>query len=394
MPRNLSRPIALIAAITIGLSVTAAAPASAAPPVTATAATPERDRQLRERITALLPANHQARLAALDARLDLPEGDPRDLAEAVINPDDYECDTTALTTWLEASIADWTPEDVENVLIVIMLNLVFYDALLFPEPAAGRFFGADGEYTGKLQRSFGNLKRFWDIDGHDIELVPAHGSTLRDVPRMTRVLQSALGLTEAEAAEVAASLAVIVNQPQYDYGNHPIFTFNAFAFTADGQEFPGAGIPTDKIIMGDGMLDGFRAIGLSDVAPNAILGHEYGHHIQFERNLFESPLTGPEATRRTELMADSFSTYWASHKRGDNLRWNRVRKTLQTFYNIGDCAFEDDGHHGTPNQRLRAADWGNDVAARTWPPNRVLPSLTFARLFERKLPALVAPDAG
>ncbi|KHD75130.1 hypothetical protein MB27_24760 [Actinoplanes utahensis] len=378
--------MALSAALTIGMSVLVVAPVSAG--------APERDRQLRARITALLPDDYRARLAALDARLDVSEGDPRDIAEAVIDPDDYECGTTELTTWLEASVADWTPEDFENVLVVILLNLVFYDALLFPEPAAGRYFGADGEYTGKLQRSFGNLQRFWDIDGRDIEMVPAHGGTLRDVPRMTRVLQFVLELPEAEAAEAAAALAAIVDQPKYDYGNHPIFTFNAFAFTADGQEFPGAGIPTDKIIMGDGMLDGFRAIGLSDVAPNAILGHEYGHHIQFERDLFASPLPGPEATRRTELMADAFSTYWASHKRGENLRWNRVRKTLQTFYNIGDCAFDDVGHHGTPNQRLRAADWGHDIAVRSWPPTRVLPSLTFARLFERKLPALVAPDAG
>ena len=35
---------------------------------------------------------------------------------------------------------------------------------------------------------------------------------------------------------------------------------------------------------------------------------EFGHHVQFEDGLFNSPLTGAEATRRTELMADAFGT--------------------------------------------------------------------------------------
>ncbi|GIF00724.1 hypothetical protein [Paractinoplanes rishiriensis] len=389
MRKTLSWPVALIATVAIGLTV-APVPAASAAPVAASTTT-ERDRKLRERIAQLLPANHRARIAALEDRLNVTDGDLRELAENVIDPDDYVCEDTELFRWLDASIADWTADDVENVLLVLTLNLVFLDALLFPEPARERFFGMDGEYTGKLQRSFRTMKRFWDIDGSGIELVPAHGSVLLDTARMTRLLTLALELPEAEAAEVAAALAVIVDQPQYDHGDHPLFTFNAFAYDSLGEEIPGVGVPTNKVLMGDGMLEGFRAIGLSDVAPNAVLGHEYGHHIQFQRNLFESPLTGPEATRRTELMADSFGSYYVSHRKGDNLRWHRSRKVLETFYNIGDCFFEDPNHHGTPNQRMRAADWGADLAVRS---RGVHPTLKFARLFEKKLPVFVAPDAG
>jgi hypothetical protein len=391
MRKSLSWPVTLVALVSIGVTVAPALPASAAPVATAAAGT-ERDRQLREQIIEALPAEQRSRLAALKDRLDVAD-DVQRVAEHVINPDDYVCASTDLLDWLVASTADWTADDFANVELILQFSPALFEALLMPEPAAGRYFGVDGEYTGKLQRSFRNLKNFWDIEGDDIELVPLHGSTLRDSARIARFLQ-ALGTPEAEAVEAAEAFAELVNQPQYDYGDHPIFTFNAFAFPGDGAEFPGIGVITDKIIMGDGILEGFAAIGLSDVAPNAVLGHEYGHHIQFERNLFESPLTGAEATRRTELMADSFSTYWASHKRGDNLRWNRTRKALQTFYNLGDCAFEDASHHGTPNQRLRAADWGNDVADRSRPPTRILPSATFARLFEKKLPTFVAPDAG
>ena len=54
------------------------------------------------------------------------------------------------------------------------------------------------------------------------------------------------------------------------------------------------------------------------------MGHEFGHHIQYELNLFDPPLTGAEATRRTELMADAFATYWAMHARGLSLNAKRV----------------------------------------------------------------------
>ena len=196
------------------------------------------------------------------------------------------------------------------------------------------------------------------------------------------------------ATEFGKLLAEFVDQPQFQHGRAPILTFNAFAYSALGQEeFPGLGVLPDKIVMGDGVLEGFAAIGLGDVAPQAILAHEFGHHIQYERDLFDSPLTGPEATRRTELMADAFAAYYLTHQRGANLNWKRTKHFIQTFANVGDCGLTDPNHHGTPNQRTKAAEWGNLVALATERHGRILPTKVFARLFERKLPELVAPDA-
>jgi hypothetical protein len=123
------------------------------------------------------------------------------------------------------------------------------------------------------------------------------------------------------------------------------------------------------------------------------MGHEFGHHVQFEDGLFDSPLTGAEATRRTELMADAFGTYFAVHARGLALNAKRVLDAEQTFFEVGDCAFSDPGHHGTPLQRLRSAAWGASVASSAQPQGQILPSLTFAGLFVQQLPILVAPDA-
>ena len=174
--------------------------------------------------------------------------------------------------------------------------------------------------------------------------------------------------------------------PQYRDGNHPIFTFNAFA--QSGFNFPPYGVIPDKIIMGDGILEAYNAIGYSDVAPQAILAHEFGHHIQFQLNLFTDE-TSPEATRRTELMADAYSAYYLSHARGASMQWKRVKQFLQVFVNIGDCSFTSDNHHGTPTQRMAAAEWGYSVANNAQKQGQILSAQEFTRLFEAQLPVFV-----
>ena len=140
------------------------------------------------------------------------------------------------------------------------------------------------------------------------------------------------------------------------------------------------------MIFGDGIVDALNALGIGDVGPRVVLAHEFGHHIQFEDGLFDSPLTGPEATRRTELMADAFGTYFAVHAKGLSLNRKRVLNAEQTFFEVGDCSFTNNGHHGTPLQRMRAAAWGASVADAARPQSYILPSRTFAAMFDQKLP--------
>ena len=203
------------------------------------------------------------------------------------------------------------------------------------------------------------------------------------------------GLTDAEAETSAAEIAeAITKRGLFDGGNNPLFTLNAFAFTAEGDPDPLVhGLP-DKLVFGDGILDALDYLGIGEVGSRAVMGHEFGHHVQYEDKLFDSPLTGPEATRRTELMADAFGTYFATHARGLALNTKRVLQAEQTSYNVGDCQFTSAGHHGTPNQRMRTATWAADLANAARPQGAILPSLKFADLFEQKLPELVAPDRG
>jgi hypothetical protein len=222
-----------------------------------------------------------------------------------------------------------------------------------------------------------------------------HGSMMQDPARVARVLQLPLpgfDMSPTEAATEAEEIATAVSTG-FDGGDNPLFTLNAFAFTAEGDPDPLVqGLP-DKLIFGDGIVDALRAMGIGDVGPRAVMGHEFGHHVQFEDGLFESSLTGPEATRRTELMADAFGTYFATHARGLALNTKRVLQAERTFFDVGDCQFTDSGHHGTPNQRMRSAVWAADVANAARPQGRILPSMTFADMFEQELPSIIAPDA-
>ena len=270
-----------------------------------------------------------------------------------------------------------------------------YDALFFGSNTDARY-DLRSDSRQSLTKAFTVVKRFWDIESSDIQLMATHGSMLQDASRVAAVLQLPLpefGMTRAAAEAEAADIAEVASQGFFDGGDNPLFTLDAFAFTAEGDPDPAVAGPPDKLIFGDGILDALDAMGIGDVGARVVRGHEFGHHVQFEDGLFSSPLTGAEATRRTELMADAFGSYFATHARGLALNAKRVLQAEQTSFEVGDCQFADPGHHGTPLQRLRSATWAVELANAARPQGKILPSLTFADLFEKELPEIVAPDA-
>jgi hypothetical protein len=204
--------------------------------------------------------------------------------------------------------------------LILLLNryadqVPTYEELLFGVRDDDTFFGYHGEYDHRMDRTERDVKRFWDINSKDIQVIAMHGTVLADpsrtIPTYTSPLVFAIPQATAEtwAAEVRN---VMLTEPTVNGGNHPLFTFNAFAFSGAANGLPQ--IP-DKIVMGDGILDAMKALGFDDVALPAIFAHEFGHHIQYERGYFDelppgsSPSTvdAAELTRYTELMADAFS---------------------------------------------------------------------------------------
>ena len=92
-------------------------------------------------------------------------------------------------------------------------------------------------------------------------------------------------------------------------------------------------------------------------------------------------------------MADAFSSYFLTHKRGAAMNWKRVQQFFQVFYGIGDCGFDSYGHHGTPNQRMKSSEFGYQLAHDAQKQGQILTAEEFIVLFDAALPGILAPDA-
>jgi hypothetical protein len=89
-------------------------------------------------------------------------------------------------------------------------------------------------------------------------------------------------------------------------------------------------------------------------------------------------------------MADALAAYYGVHKRGLALNKKRVVDTLLSFAAVGDCQFASPGHHGTPLQRERAAEWGAALAQAAQPKSMVLPAEDVIELFDAALPGIIS----
>jgi hypothetical protein len=314
-----------------------------------------------------------------------------------LDPAAEVCEQTRLGDYVDALILSMTDEELAFLVAHVdtLLDVPTYAPLLYGSPGDPTY--ALTLHATQLQKAFRQVKGFWDIASDDIQLMAMHGEVLTDadiIEATNLVLDE--GATppadiRAEAEEVAAYM-----QAHPAFAGNPLWTLNAYAFSAVDEEpgSPFVDLP-DKLVFGDGFLEAFDAFGLGDVGPRVVMGHEFGHHIQYEDNLFvtDPELPAPEATRRTELMADAFASYFGTHKRGLALNAKRVADALETGFTSGDCFVDDDNHHGTPQQRQRAYAFGSALAAAAKPKSYVLPSVTVAALFDDALPAILTPDA-
>lgn len=348
------------------------------------------DLQLKlTKLRAAMPAGYENRVQKNTALLLKMHPEYRAMVQRALNASSpTTCnDNTLLNQLLASQLADWNSDIIYFALATGMLDFPTYNALLFENNMATQYFGVKGEYTQILTKTFKDLKRFWNIQSNNIVLVGMHGNMLLDRDKIIRMDMILYGDSQVTAAYTAdLIIALLKDVPQYKNGDHPIFTFNSFA--QNSFTFSPYGIIPPKIVMGDGIMQDFTATGYGDVAPQAILAHEFGHQVQFQLGVFGT-VSSPAAARRTELMADAYSAYYLSHARGASMQWKRVQQFLQVFFNIGDCQVNNDGHHGTPTQRMASALWGYSVANDAQKQGRILTSQEFTALFEKQLPVIL-----
>jgi predicted metalloprotease len=104
---------------------------------------------------------------------------------------------------------------------------------------------------------------------------------------------------------------------------------------------------------------------LGDMAVAYVVAHEMAHNIQHEIGLFD----GRSATKNLELHADCLAGAWAgdANRRGI-LDDGDLDEARVTAWLVGDYAFDNPGHHGTPEQRAEAFLDGYESlrSCRTW----------------------------
>ena len=316
-----------------------------------------------------------------------------EFGQPAIDPTDYVCTSgSPVIDYVDTELSLTLSTAAERSRFFALYNryadlIPTYEALLFQTSATPQSYGYNGQFTKAMTKVERDVKAFWDIPSAQIQVVAMHGTMLLDTVR-TYQTYVALGIPATTAASWARVVRdSLLASTTMNGGNYAFWTFNAVSFRATG--FP------DKIVMGDGILEGFAAVGFADIAPQAIFAHEFAHQIQYEKEYFDDlgQVTAPEETRYTELMADAMAAYYLTHARGEAMNQKRVEQFLNVFYQIGDCGFTSSGHHGTPNQRMKAAQFGFTVADEFLKQGQILTSEEFRNRFLAYYPTLIAPDA-
>lgn len=312
-----------------------------------------------------------------------------------VNPDlsDVEptpCeDTSPSSTWLLKQVSGWSKGAIGIILNEEAAKLAIFVSIFSENSSENQSFGPNGEYTAQLTKTFKSLQRFSDIKSDKILLVAAHGSALQDRNKVLTVYKAEYGYSDEKANYYADSLATLFKTyPEYLNGSHPLFTFNGYAHQE--KNYPAVGQIQDKIVFGDALLQAFDALGYGDIAPQAILAHEFAHHFQYDLGIkdYGIPLT-PAGNRRTELMADAYAAYFLTHAQGAALQHKSVQRAAEVFANLGDCLFDKELHHGTPTQRRVATEWGYNLASNPDNQGRIIGSREFANIFDGELANIV-----
>ena len=343
---------------------------------------PVANKQL-QKLLAALPKDWKARQAAFLAKKGIHESPMQAAVERYLKGE--TCEPTALDAYANKLLKGIPSGTLFILAIFGAFNYPTYDALIFGSKTDPDYALTPGT-TGKVRGTMAVARGFWDIKNGDIDAMAMHSDMVVDTPRVERLIGVLFGATPEESAQLAGLLVTLIQETiGLRGGTNPIFSLNAFAFTNDGTEPILAGI-SDRIVMGEGIIKALRDTGNIEVGPQMVFSHEFGHHIQFENDAFQGPVS-PANTRKMELMADAYATYLDAHKKGLNFNADRINKAVEVAHLVGDCAVDNDGHHGTPQQRARAASWGAALAKKNG--NTVLATKQLERLFLQALPGIL-----
>jgi len=98
-----------------------------------------------------------------------------------------------------------------------------------------------------------------------------------------------------------------------------------------------------------------------DVAATAICAHEFGHIVQFKRDLLPILSAGQRTVKRTELHADFLAGFFAGRRKLQKRNYPAA-VFAQKQYSSGDPHVDNPDHHGRPEERAAAIVRGFETA--------------------------------
>jgi hypothetical protein len=173
----------------------------------------------------------------------------------------------------------------------------------------------------------------------------------------------------ASTGNVDCGLATTFGNPTYDAAvqaettNQSQFWSGIPANVHPWNDCSGANalsLPSGDILYGVNLLEQLVTTYGGDGAPiSGVLAHEWGHQIQFNNGWFTS---SEPTSRPIELEADAFSGFYMALD--PNYSWTSIDNYFTAMASEGDYNFNDPSHHGTPQERLAAAQLGFQTAVQ------------------------------
>ncbi|MFJ9780381.1 hypothetical protein ACIRSS_12400 [Amycolatopsis sp. NPDC101161] len=353
------------ASTAVALALATAIPASAAAPSTV-----EQDvAQLYQDVIDLYNGLPADALRGVDRLIEspVPRIGPRSQAAAGPIPG---CTEGSLLTYANKLASQLTPLEGQALDALSGLSQLYVQGVTSDKTT--QVFGTDGQYTPRATATIDKLRGFWDIESWNIQLVAWKGTDLGSQAKMAQTFS--LGLAPAKVKDAAAlATKVLYEVPAMQGGRNPLLTLNAFSA-------PAGSLGGKRVALGDGLLDTVNVLGFDDVSVESVVGHEYGHQVDFAHENYPR-------NESSEMGPDAYGGYFVAHAKG--FAWNsRTQQEVQYLdASIGDCYHS----HGTPEQRKAAGAWGEKQATTQGNPNRIIPSATMIEKFQKEYPKLMPP---
>lgn len=247
-----------------------------------------------------------------------------------------------------------------------------------------QYFGKHGEYTRLMEKRIRELEGFWNMKG-EVMVKGQHVETLNDRHKLAEYYYN-LSVDDRswENAYNMADYFIELNSQSPNLPESPLLAGDGFTNYRK------------QIIIGDGLVQILSETGIdAEIIWTGILAHEWAHQIQIDHAepWFDSAPPFLDAPIiELELEADFFAAYFLTHKRGATYNWKNVEQFLDLFFQSGDCAFENPGHHGTPEQRMLASRLGYELADDAQKKGHILSQQEVHKAFRSLLPMILNRD--